>query len=77
MYTVLNTFSGHANFYLSKTITSYTFLLDFKIVESLQHILKGKHSAYKELHSLAVLKNKLLTEAYLAMVTEKPCPVLE
>ena len=38
MYTVLNTLSKHTYFYISKNITSYTFLLVFKIVESLQCI---------------------------------------
>ena len=32
---VLNTLSEHTYFYISKNITSYTFLLLFKIVESL------------------------------------------
>ena len=40
MYSVLNTLSEYTNFYISKNITSYTFLLVFKIVESLQCILK-------------------------------------
>ena len=40
MYTVLNTLSEYTYFYISKNITSYTFLLGFKIVQSLQCILK-------------------------------------
>ena len=42
MYSVLNTFSEYAYFYISKekNITSYIFFLVFKIVESLQCILK-------------------------------------
>ena len=40
MYNVLNTLSEYIYFYISKNITSYTFLLVFKIVESLQCILK-------------------------------------
>ena len=40
MYIVLNTLSEYIYFYTSKNITSYTFLLVFKIVESLQCILK-------------------------------------
>ena len=42
MYSVLNTLSGYRYFYISKNITSYTFLLVFKIVENLQCILKTK-----------------------------------
>ena len=41
MYRVLNTLSEYANFYISKNITSFTSLLVFEIVESLQCILKG------------------------------------
>ena len=40
MYSVLNTLSEYTYLYISKNITSYTFLLLFKIVESLQCILK-------------------------------------
>ena len=40
MFSVLNTHSQYTFFYISKIITSYTFLLVFKIVESLQ--CKGK-----------------------------------
>ena len=40
MYSVLNTLSEYTYVYISKNITSYTFLLVFKIVESLQCILK-------------------------------------
>ena len=36
MYSVSNKLSGYTYFYISKSITSYTFLLDFKIVESLK-----------------------------------------
>ena len=39
MYDVLNTLSEYTYFYVSKNITSNTFLLVFKIVESLQCIL--------------------------------------
>ena len=39
MYSVLNTLSEYRYFYISEIITSYTFLLVFKIVESLQCIL--------------------------------------
>ena len=40
MYSVLNTLSENAYFYISKDITLYTFLIVFKIVKSLQCILK-------------------------------------
>ena len=40
VYSVLSTLSEYTYFYLSKTITSYTFLLLFKIVKRLQCILK-------------------------------------
>ena len=36
----MNTLSEYTSFYISKSITSYTFLLVLKIVESLQCILK-------------------------------------
>ena len=41
---VLNTFSEDTYFYISKTSTSYTFWLVFKIVESLPFILKNLSS---------------------------------
>ena len=42
MYSVLNTLSEYTYFYMSKNITSYIFLLVFKIVESLQCILNSR-----------------------------------
>ena len=42
MYSVLNTLSEWTNFYISKNITSYTFLLVFKIVKSFQSNLKSR-----------------------------------
>ena len=44
MYIVFNTLAKYIYFYISKNITSYSFLLVFKIVKSLQCILKGKNS---------------------------------
>ena len=41
MYSVLNTPSEYVYLYISRNITSHTFLLVFKIVESLQCILKA------------------------------------
>ena len=41
MYSVLNTLSEYTYSYISKNITLYTFLLVFKIVESVQCILKS------------------------------------
>ena len=40
VYSVLNTLLEYTYFYISKNITSYTFLLVFKIFESLRSILK-------------------------------------
>ena len=40
MYCVLNTLSKYTYFFISKSITSYTFLFAFKIFKSLQCILK-------------------------------------
>ena len=37
---VLNTLLEYTNFYISKNIASYTFLLVFKIVKSFQYILR-------------------------------------
>ena len=42
MYSVLNTSSEYIYFYVSKNITSFTFLLIFKIAKSFQCILKIK-----------------------------------
>ena len=44
MYSVLNKLSKYIYFYISKNIASYTFLLVFKIVESLKCILKRKQT---------------------------------
>ena len=41
MHSVLNALSEYTYFYISKNITSCTFLVVFKIVESLQCILKS------------------------------------
>ena len=42
MYGVLNTLSEYTYFYVSKNITSYKFLLVFKIAEDLQYIRKAQ-----------------------------------
>ena len=44
MYSVLSTLSEYTYFYISKNITSYTFLLVLKIDESLHCILKNKYN---------------------------------
>ena len=44
MYNVLNTLSEYRYFYISKNITSYTFLLVLKIVALLHCILKNKYA---------------------------------
>ena len=41
MHSVLNTLSECTYFYMSKNITSYTFLVVFEIVESIQCIPKS------------------------------------
>ena len=41
MYSVLDTISESTYFYISKNITSYTFLFVFEIVESLQCVLNS------------------------------------
>ena len=46
MYSVLNTLSEHTYFYISKNVTSYTFLHVFKIVESLQYILNEQFKEF-------------------------------
>ena len=49
MYSVLNTLSEYAHFCISKNTTSYTFLLVFKIVESLQwNVVKNEKMKMKK-----------------------------
>ena len=48
MYNVLKTLSKYIYFYISKNINSYTFLLVFKLLKSLQCILKVNESRYKQ-----------------------------
>ena len=48
MYNVLKTLSKYIYFYISKDINSYTFLLVFKLLKSLQCILKVNESRYKQ-----------------------------
>ena len=55
LYSVFNTLSEYAYFYISKNITSYKILLVFKIVESLQCVLKPKSSPKYEV--LKILQN--------------------
>ena len=45
MHSVLKTLSEYTYFYISKNNTSDTFLLVFKIVESLQCILKAVYGS--------------------------------
>ena len=44
MYSVLNTLLEYTYFYISKNITSYTFLRVYKFVENLQCVLKDKRA---------------------------------
>ena len=57
MYSVLNTLSEYTYFCISKKITSYTFLLVFKIVESFQCILKLQEQSFTDVLENGVLKN--------------------
>ena len=53
----MNTLSEYTYFYIHKNITSYTFLLIFKIVERLQSILNTKQNTVKErIHLLLFIK---------------------
>ena len=55
MYSVLNTLLQYTYFYISKNITSYTFLLVFKIVVSLHCVsLKELHKTDKRQHWFAL-----------------------
>ena len=52
MYSVLNMLSEYSYFYISENITSYKFLLVFKIVESFQCIVNrwiGRYISYYKL----------------------------
>ena len=49
MYSVLNILSEYTCFYVSEDITSYTFWLAFKIVESLQCILNASMEHKKQM----------------------------
>ena len=63
MYSVLNSLSEYTYFYISKTITSYTFLPVLKMVESLQRILKIKQNwlkGFKRPKVSCLLKDRLL-----------------
>ena len=46
MYSVLNNLSEYTYSYIDKNITSYSFLLAFKIVKSLQCIIKDNFARY-------------------------------
>ena len=52
MYVVLNTLSEYTYFYISKSVTLYTFLPIFKIVESLQCILKSSFFGHLNIEKL-------------------------
>ena len=63
VYIVLHTFSKYTYFCISKNITSYTFLLVFKIIESLQCILNAVFCGWKNLYfelidELKIIRNK-------------------
>ena len=71
MYSGLNTPSEYTYiyFYISKNITSYTFLLDFKITESLQCILKFFIKTFRFLQSSTLydLVNDFLKYRYVTV----------
>ena len=52
MYVVLNTLSKYRYFYISKSVTLYTFLPIFKIVESLQCFLKSSFFGHLNIEKL-------------------------
>ena len=52
MYVVLNTLSKYTYFYMSKSVTLYTFLPIFKIVESLQCFLKSSFFGHLNIEKL-------------------------
>ena len=69
MYSVLNTLSEYIYFYISSNIASYNFLFVFKIVESLQCILKiyGEYGILQESFQLdpeCVLCSLLITNEF-------------
>ena len=57
MHSVLNTLSEYSYFYISKNITSYTFVLLFKIFECLQSVLNHNQKKLKK----GKLKTKTLS----------------
>ena len=63
MYSVLNTFSEYRYFYMSKNITSYTFLLVFKIFESLQYILNESLVAFQNEVMKVIKTTKIFVRA--------------
>ena len=56
MYSICSAFSECTYFYISKKINSYTFLLVFKIVESLQCILNQKNKVERLFQGPAFLR---------------------
>ena len=55
MYSALNALSEYTYFYITKNIASYALQLDFKIVESLQRIVKRFQDKYFFRHFLEIL----------------------
>ena len=55
MYSVLNNLSEYTYSYIDKNITSYYFLLAFKIVKSLQCILKDNFARYNTFYLISSL----------------------
>ena len=78
MYSVLNTLLEYTYCYMSKNITSYTFWLVFKIVESLQCILKPNNAHNLLLDEIPIvnfknntsLKDNLVSSVFLMLEKE-------
>ena len=60
MYNVMNTLSEYTYFYISKNITSCTFLLVFKIVENLQCIVNIRSEIWRPNLSKTIAYYRLL-----------------
>ena len=79
MYSVLNTLSEYTYIYISKNISSYTFWLIFKIVESLQCILNAINSeilkmSENEIFRVLLFGNKSFTkDMNLWIITSSIC----
>ena len=71
MYSVLTTLSEYTYFYISKNLTSFIFLLVFKMVESHQCIVKAKKASAPLSKTInnSILKGVFPIEAKIALVS--------